>query len=288
MRARRQAAVFCVLCQAERFGKILVVKHLNLVILSLAALPAAAVSTTAVPMRYTGTQEAWWAGTQYWDRRREVKLRTIAKGPKAYDFVFVGGTVVQNWEGWCDPEDVAKVAQLHADGKLAYPNGPGWAVWTELARRYRLLNVGMAGDTAQHMLWRMQNGALEGYKTKGVVLMPDFSNEDPPEDIAEGVKALLDRVAEYQPQAITLLTPPLPRGERPNDPARIRTDRISALIKGFADGRKVVWCDISGSFLAPDGTLRRDLMPDLRHPLGKGYGIWRDALLPHFRKICGK
>ena len=76
----------------------LTVKYLYLAILSLATLPAAAVSTTAVPMRYTGTQEAWWAGTQYWDRRREVKRKERAKGPKVYDVVFLGGTLVENWE----------------------------------------------------------------------------------------------------------------------------------------------------------------------------------------------
>ena len=276
------------MCRANGFGKIVDVKTLCLSMLALAMLPAAAVSTAAVPMRFTGTQEAWWAGTQYWDRRRELKLKAIAKGPKLYDFVFIGGTLVQNWEGWSDPEDVVKVARLHADGKLAYPNGPGWAVWTGLARRYRLLNVAMAGDTSQHMLWRLQNGELEGYVTKGVVLMPDLANDDPPEDVAAGVKAILERIAEYQPQAVTLLMPTLPCGERPDSPERVRNDRINGLIKEFADGRRVVWCDITGSFLAPDGRVRRDLMPDFRHPLGKGYGIWRDALLPHFRKICGR
>ena len=96
------------------------------------------------------------------------------------------------------------------------------------------------------------------------------------------------RIAEYQPQAITLLMPILPCGTGRNDPENVRTSRINSLVRGFADGRKVVWCDITGRFAASGGGARRDLMPDLHHPLGKGYGIWRDALEPYFRRICGK
>ncbi len=254
--------------------------------LALAA-TAQAVSPAAVPMRYTGDQIVPWAGRHYWDRRREVKLKEIAKGPKSIDFVFIGGTIVQNWEGWCEDEDVTKVARLYSDGKLAYPNGPGQAVWRELKRSYKILNIAMAGDTTQHALWRLQNGELEGYMARGVVLMPDFANMDQPEGFAEGVKAMLDRIAEYQPQAITLLMPILPCGDGPDDPRRVKVDRINAIIKGYADGRRVVWFDLSDRFLA-GGAARRDLMPDGIHPLGKGYSVWRDALLPRFKAICGQ
>ena len=256
-----------------------------LVALAALALSAETFSPAAVPMRFTGAQEIWWAGRHYWDRRREVKLKEIAKGPKAYDFVFLGGTLVQNWEGWCEKDDIEKVARLYADGKLAYPNGPGRAVWDEMRRRYRLLNIAMAGDITQHALWRLQNGELEGYVAKGVVFMPDWANEESPEDVAAGVKAMLERIAEYQPQAITLLMPILPCGERKDDPRRVRIEQINALIKPFADGRRVVWCDIRAQFLDKDENVRRDLMPDFQHPLGKGYGVWRDALQPYFESI---
>ncbi len=263
-------------------------KWLFIMAATVVAASVQAVSTAAVPMRFTGAQEVWWAGGHYWDRRREVKLKEIAKGPKVYDLVFMGGTIVQNWEGWCETPDIEKAAYLYSEGKLAYPNGPGRAVWNELKRSFKLLNIAMAGDITQHTLWRLQNGELEGYVTKGIVLMPDFANEESPEDVAAGVKEILARIAEYQPQAVTLLMPILPCGERKNDPIRVRTDRINALVKEFADGSRVVWFDINDRFLRPDGRVRRDLLPDFRHPLGKGYGVWRDALMPHIKKICGK
>ena len=259
-----------------------------MIVVLAAAFPGFAVSTAAVPMRFTDSQEVWWAGNHYWDRRREVKLKEIAKGPKKYDFVFLGGTLVQNWEGWCEKDDVEKAARLYSEGKLSYPNGPGKAVWNEMKRSYRLLNIAIAGEIMQHTLWRLQNGELEGYTAKGVVLMPDFANTESPEDFAEGVGSILSRISEYQPQAITLLMPILPRGAGKNDPERVRIDRINGLMRKFADGRRVVWCDITGGFLDQDGNLRRDLTPDMRYPLGKGYGVWRDALQPYFKKISGK
>ena len=273
------ASVFCYNCRGMS-------KWFSMMIAMVAAVPGLAVSTASVPMRFTGSQEVWWAGTHYWDRRREVKMKEIAKGPKRYDFVFLGGTIVQNWEGWCEKEDVEKVARLYSEGRLTYPNGPGKAVWSEMKRSYRILNIAIAGDIMQHALWRLQNGDLEGYTAKGFVFRPDFDNTESPEDFAQGVEAVLARIAEYQPHAITLLMPILPRGAWRNDPERMRIDRINSIIRGFADGRKVVWCDINSRFIGPDGGLRRDLMPDMRYPQGKGYGVWRDAIAPYLDNIC--
>jgi lysophospholipase L1-like esterase len=36
--------------------------------------------------------------------------------------------------------------------------------------------------------------------------------------------------------------------------------------------------DIGSKFLGSDGTLSRDIMPDLLHPDEKGYQIWADAM----------
>ena len=36
--------------------------------------------------------------------------------------------------------------------------------------------------------------------------------------------------------------------------------------------------DINAKFLEPDGTLSKDIMPDLLHPNEKGYEIWAEAI----------
>jgi lysophospholipase L1-like esterase len=40
----------------------------------------------------------------------------------------------------------------------------------------------------------------------------------------------------------------------------------------------VKFMDIGSKLLGPDGTLSRDIMPDLLHPNEKGYQIWADAM----------
>jgi len=40
----------------------------------------------------------------------------------------------------------------------------------------------------------------------------------------------------------------------------------------------VTFLDIGDKFLQPDGTLSKDIMPDLLHPNEKGYEIWAEAI----------
>ncbi|MBR2941545.1 MAG: 1,4-beta-D-glucan glucohydrolase, partial [Kiritimatiellae bacterium] len=57
-----------------------------------------------------------------------------------------------------------------------------------------------------------------------------------------------------------------------------------AIIKGYADGRKVLWCDFNDQFLepGPDKVLPRSMMPDLLHPNHAGYLVWEAAVRPYF------
>lgn len=246
-----------------------------------------AVMPPAVPFRVMGDQQSpWWAAEHYWDRRHQDKLHEIMRGPRSYDFVFIGDTHIMHWEGWKAPRDATHHSRLFAAGRLGAVNGAGSAVWRELKRTYRLLNVGMAGDTTQNILWRLDNGELDGYKARGFVVSAGFNNTEEPAMVADGVRAIIDRIFEIHSSAKVLLVPVLPRGDIRNDARRVHDDGVNALIQKFADGKKVFWCDFTAKLLGPDGTPAREMMPDRCYLSGKGYGVWRDALLPHFRRIC--
>ena len=226
-------------------------------------------------------QSPYWAGPGYWDRRHAAKLAEIAAGPREYDCVFVGDSIVHNWEGWSDPADVAVVTAAHETGLLAFPNGPGRAVWDEMRGTSRLLNLGVGGDRTQNVLWRLDHGEMDGYRTRFVSLMIGTNNDDdPPEDRAEGIRAILAKMARRLPDATILLHPIFPRGAAPDDPCRVSRERTNAVIRRFADGGRVVWLDFNARFLQPDGTLPAAMMPDFLHPLEEGYRIWADALRP--------
>ena len=104
------------------------------------------------------------------------------------------------------------------------------------------------------------------------------NGSDTPENRAKGIKAVLDKIAEKQPQATILLSPIFPSGAKPDDPMRISKDKTNAIIREFADGKRIVWIDFNSKFLNPDGTIIEALMPDNLHPLEAGYIIWFDAI----------
>ena len=104
------------------------------------------------------------------------------------------------------------------------------------------------------------------------------------EQIVGGVKAV---VAEYQkrcPKAAILLQGIFPRSEKPTDPLRARIKAINASLAKLGDDKKVIFLDFGDKFLAPDGTLTKEIMPDGLHPSEKGYYIWADAIAPILQK----
>jgi len=204
----------------------------------------------------------WWA-----DRMLE-KRNQIADSQGEIDLVFFGDSITHNWEK-AGKESLA-----------------------ELRKTYSVLDIGYSGDRTDNLLWRGENGELDGYKAKCVMLMIGCNNtwhrKDKPEDIAAGIEKLLALIARKQPEAKTLLLPIFPFGDNPNHPNRVNNDKVNEIIKGYADGEKVIWVDFTSKFLDEKGDNVK-WMPDHCHPNAAGYKeIWLPAVLPHFQKICGK
>ncbi len=57
-------------------------------------------------------------------------------------------------------------------------------------------------------------------------------------------------------------------------------------IAKLADDQHVFYLDIGPKFLDPDGTLSKEIMPDLLHPNAKGYEIWADVDRADGRQSC--
>ena len=91
------------------------------------------------------------------------------------------------------------------------------------------------------------------------------------------MKAVVDYLREKLPATKILLLAVFPRSEI-NDPQRAEVNQINQIISKLGDGKFVHYLDIGPKFLLPDGTLPRDIMPDLLHPNLKGYQIWADAI----------
>ena len=160
-------------------------------------------------------------------------------------------------------------------------NGNGKEVFKEYAK-YNAANFGIGGDRVQHVLWRVENGEFDGIKPKAVVLMIGTNNagvaENSPEQIANGIKAIIAAIHKRSPDTKVLLLAIFPRGATPADANRVKNEKVNALIAKFDDGQKVHFFDIGAKFLKPDGTLEKSVMPDLLHLNAASYQVEADAI----------
>ena len=205
----------------------------------------------------------------WWNERCLAKRNEIVEnGGAEYDIVMVGDSITHRWER---------------------EGGEGRELFAELKKTYRILNLGYGGDQTQHVIWRLENGELEGYKAKLFTVMIGTNNGDRNHaDIAAGVKRILSTIRAKHPESKIVLMPIFPRGEKDDDPRRLANEKVNAIIKGYADGTTVRWLDFNKKFLNAEGKLTKEVMNDLLHPNEKGYQIWLDAILPTFREVCGK
>jgi lysophospholipase L1-like esterase len=146
------------------------------------------------------------------------------------------------------------------------------------------LNFGISGDRTQHVLWRMQNGELDGLKPKAAVIMIGTNNigqKDPEkaDSAVAGIRAIVAELHKRSPSTKVLLLGVFPRGEKPEHPLRATIKEINAAAAKLDDGGKTVrFLDIGEKFLQPDGSLAKEIMPDFLHLSEKGYQIWADAI----------
>jgi lysophospholipase L1-like esterase len=145
--------------------------------------------------------------------------------------------------------------------------------------QWKIANFGIAGDTTQGVLYRLQNGEGQGFSPRAIMVMIGTNNtaRNSAAEIAEGVGAVVLELQRDFPQAKILLLGVFPRG-RPNDPVRATIADINRAISKLHDGQRVHYLDIGAKFLAPDGTIPADVMSDLLHPSPKGYEIWAQAV----------
>jgi len=160
----------------------------------------------------------------------------------------------------------------------------GWNnndVWKRFYGPRKSANFGIGGDRTQHVLWRIQNGELDGIEPRVVVLMIGTNNagSSTPDEIAQGISAIVAEVRRRLPKTQVLLLGVFPRGQEPS-PVRERLKSVNQKIAKLDDGSHVRFLDIEKAFLNEDGTISPKIMPDYLHLSRQGYRIWADAMEP--------
>jgi cephalosporin-C deacetylase-like acetyl esterase/lysophospholipase L1-like esterase len=193
------------------------------------------------------------------------------------DIYFEGDSITRRW-GATDPQ--------YKDLLLNWKqNFFGW----------NAANFGWGGDTAQNILWRLNNGELDNVNPKIIVLLAGTNNLDkmPPDnadqkvaDITRGIKAILEICQRKAPGATIVLMGITAR----NDSVAVMPiiNRINDNLLKFADGKKIRYLNINDKLADRDGKLFPGMtIPDHIHLDIRGYRVWADALKPIFTELLG-
>ena len=164
----------------------------------------------------------------------------------------------------------------------------GKAVWDKYYGSMNAANFGISADRTQHVLWRLNNGEVDGIKPKVVVLLIGTNNtgvetngspRNTTEEAIEGVTKVVQTLRTKLPTSKILLLAVFPRADpKGPPPGSTQIKDVNAGLAKLDDGKFIRFLDIGPKFLQPDGTFSKEIMPDLLHPSEKGYEIWAAAI----------
>lgn len=193
-----------------------------------------------------------------WVERSALLNQRIKDTPNAR-ILFIGDSITHGWEG------------------------AGKEVWERYYRDRRAVNLGIGGDRTQHVLWRLQNGNLEGVSPEVAVIMIGTNNSNgndhPAGEIADGVRAIVQELRSKTPETQILVLGIFPRGEKFNA-QRGKLAQVNQVLHKLDDEPNVHYLDIGHRFLNEDGDLPTDIMPDFLHLSPAGYQLWAEAIEP--------
>jgi lysophospholipase L1-like esterase len=195
------------------------------------------------------------------------------------DIYFEGDSITRRWGATDYPEFLAN--------------------WKENFFGWNAADFGWGADSIQNILWRLENGELDGVNPKIIVILagtnnvgqgPSRGDTDPRiADITKGIKAIIDLCQKKAPDATIIVTGITPRNDVNGNPTGVMPviNKINENVAKFADGKKIRYLDINDKLADKDGKLLDGMTVDRLHPSLKGYQVWADALKPIFTEILG-
>ncbi len=206
----------------------------------------------------------------WWKNRHAAEVERAKQGNA--DLAFIGDSITHGWGG--GPEKGERFDH---------------EIWDKTFGKYHPINLGFSGDRTQHVLWRLQNGELDGVKLKVAVIMIGTNNigGNKPAEIAEGVGSIVDWLHQNQRQAKVVVLAIFPRSPNPDNWPRRRVEETNRILEPLTREKGAIYLDIGDKFLDEYGVLRPNIMPDFLHPNKAGYQIWADAVAPKLKQLFG-
>jgi lysophospholipase L1-like esterase len=189
------------------------------------------------------------------------------------DVYFIGDSITRRW-GCTDP-----------------PYAELLEHWNETFRGWNAANFGWGGDTTSNILWRLHHGELDGLQPKVFVILAGTNNLSPTpgasdaEEIAAGVKAIIETCQRKAPAAKIVLTAVFPRNDHP---AMLQViNDVNKRIARLADGKRIRFLNVNDQLADEDGKLKEGMMHDGLHPTRRGYDVWARGLKPILTEWLG-
>jgi lysophospholipase L1-like esterase len=190
------------------------------------------------------------------------------------DLYFLGDSITRRW-GCTDPQWSAMLAN-----------------WKQNFFGWNAANFGWGGDRIQNILWRIQNGELDGVNPKVIVILAGTNNvgnqpgdDAKSADILRGMGALIDTCRAKAPGAKIIVTAIFPRNDNPAVLPEI--GRINDGLAKLADGQTIFYLNVNDKLANSDGILFDGMSIDKLHLSVKGYQAWADGLRPLLTKFLG-
>jgi lysophospholipase L1-like esterase len=192
------------------------------------------------------------------------------------DIYFAGDSIARRWGATDYPE-------LSANWKQ---NFFGW----------NAADFGWGADLIQNILWRLENGELDGVHPKAIVLLAGTNNvgnhpaagsdDEKVEEVTRGIQAILRVMQEKAPEATIILTAIFPRND--NMAVMPAINRINERLAGLVDGKRVRFLNVNDKLADAESRLFEGMMnSDKLHPTVRGYQVWADGLKPIFQELLG-
>ncbi|MBA4136873.1 MAG: GDSL family lipase [Opitutus sp.] len=204
------------------------------------------------------------------------------------------------------PQDTEEFRNAHASFLARAKSGPvgllflgdsitaRWStapeLWEARYGAHHAANFGLSRDQTQNLLWRIEHGELDGLAPRVVVILIGTNNSasHPASQIVGGIEKIVGLVRAKLPESKILLLGIFPRGPRKNKQgedenweARMAViNGANATLPRLADGKNVHFLDVGHAFVAPNGEIRTELLPDRLHPSPAGLRAWANAMQP--------
>ena len=161
--------------------------------------------------------------------------------------------------------------------------------WKKNFFGWNAADFGWGADRVENILWRIENGELDGVNPKVIVVLAGTNNvpDTAAGDVTKGLAALIQVMQAKAPDAVIILMGIFPRND--NMAVMPKINQINANLAKMADGQKSRYLNINDRLADANDKLYDGMMNanDKLHPTLNGYQVWADALKPIFTELLG-